>query len=243
MNDRVEELFHQLADVSPEERGRYLAAENVDAETRAQVEALLAFDSSDSVPFERDIAATASGALATLDVSGNRCGPFRLEKVIGRGGMGVVYLAVRDDGEVSQRVAIKLLRPGLSDEQRERFFGERQILAGLDHPHIARLLDAGRLMDGQPYLAMEFVDGKPIHEFTATLPLRAKIQLFLKVCEATAYLHRNLVIHRDLKPSNILVTPGGEPKLLDFGIAKLLDDTMDSTITGLRMLTPDYASP
>ncbi|MEZ5355489.1 MAG: serine/threonine-protein kinase [Bryobacteraceae bacterium] len=243
MTPRVEELFHLVADLPPGARARYFADHGVDEQTRREVEALLAFDSHDTSALTLDIGAAASRALSLLDAQGARCGSFRLMKVIGRGGMGVVYLAERDDGEVAQRAAVKLLRPGLADHQHERFLQERRILASLTHPNIAGLLDAGRLDDGQPYLAMEYVEGQPIDDFTASLPIPAKIRLFLKVCAAVAYMHSHLVIHRDLKPGNILVTAGGEPKLLDFGIAKIVDLATDATMTGLRMLTPDYASP
>ena len=185
-----------------------------------------------------------AAALARLEPKDLPCGPYRLGDLLGRGGMGTVYLAERVDGEVAQRVAVKLLRPGADDpELRQRFLAERQILATLSHPNIARLLDAGHREDGQPYLVMEYVEGKAIDVYTAGLGIRQKITLFLKVCAAVGYLHRNLVVHRDLKPANILVTDEGEPKLLDFGIAKMLDLTTDSTVTGMRMLTPDYASP
>jgi predicted Ser/Thr protein kinase/tetratricopeptide (TPR) repeat protein len=243
MNDRVAELFHRLVDLSPEERARYLASHDIDAETRKEAEQLLAFDCCASAPLVCDIGFVASRALSQLDAMGRRCGPYRLVSIIGRGGMGVVYLAQRADGEVTQRVAVKLLQPGLQDTQRERFLQEREILAGLTHPNIAHLLDAGHLEDGQPFLVMEYVDGKAIDAATAGMGVRQKIKLFLKVCGAVAYLHRNLVVHRDLKPSNIVVTEGGDPKLLDFGISKVLDMTTDSTMTGMRMLTPDYASP
>jgi tRNA A-37 threonylcarbamoyl transferase component Bud32/tetratricopeptide (TPR) repeat protein len=169
---------------------------------------------------------------------------FEISALLGRGGMGIVHLAERVDGEVSQRVAVKLLKPGTDDAWvRERFLGERQILAAISHPNIARLLDAGHREDGQPYLVMEYVDGTAIDVYTSGFGIRKKVALFLKVCSAAGYLHRNLVVHRDLKPSNILVTSEGEPKLLDFGIAKALDVSIDSTMTGMRMLTPDYASP
>jgi tRNA A-37 threonylcarbamoyl transferase component Bud32/tetratricopeptide (TPR) repeat protein len=243
MNARVEKLFHQLADLSPEERARYLAEHDIDEETRREAEQLLAFDSHDSAPLVRDIGFAADRTLTQLDAMGRRCGPYRLVSVIGRGGMGVVYLAERVDGEVTQRAAVKLLQPGLQDIQRERFLQEREILAGLTHPNIAHLLDAGHLEDGQPFLVMEYVEGKAIDVSTAGLDIRQKISLFLKVCAAVGYLHRNLVVHRDLKPSNIVVTEDGEPKLLDFGIAKMLELKTDSTTTGMRMLTPDYASP
>jgi serine/threonine protein kinase len=166
-----------------------------------------------------------------------------LLEVIGRGGMGAVYLAERADGEVTQQVAVKLLPPGAGATQRERFLQERQILASLAHPNIARMLGAGHVENGQPFLAMEYVKGKPIDVFCAGLSIRQKVRLFLQVCAAVGYLHRNLIVHRDLKPSNILVTSEGEPRLLDFGIAKILDVATDSTVTSMRMLTPDYASP
>jgi tetratricopeptide (TPR) repeat protein/predicted Ser/Thr protein kinase len=243
MNTRVAELFHALVDLSPEERMRYLVEHDIDEETWQEAEQLLAFDSRDSAPLLRDIGLVAGRTISQIDSTGRRCGPYRLVGVIGRGGMGVVYLAERVDGEVTQRAAVKLLQPGLHDTQRERFLQEREILAALTHPNIAHLLDAGHLEDGQPFLAMEYVEGKAIDVFTAGFGVRQKIRLFLKVCSAVSYLHRNLVVHRDLKPGNIVVTKDGEPKLLDFGIAKILDLTADSTVTGMRMLTPDYASP
>ena len=243
MNSRLEDLFHELADLSPAAREQYFARHGVDQQTRREVEELLAFDPSASGLLQRDIELAAQRALGHLDRVGQRCGPYRLVRLIGRGGMGAVYLADRADGEVSQQVAVKLLRPGADYLERERFLQERQILATLAHPNIARLLDAGHLEDGQPFLAMEYVDGNPIDVFTNELPVRKTLALFAKVCMAVAYLHRNLIVHRDLKPTNILVSEDGEPKLLDFGIAKLIYLTNDSTSTGLRMLTPEYASP
>jgi tetratricopeptide (TPR) repeat protein/predicted Ser/Thr protein kinase len=243
MSARVEELFHQLADLPAEMRAQFFTEHDVDEETRREVEALLAFDSGASEFLQQDIRVAVSRALPQIEASGSRCGPYRLLVVIGRGGMGAVYLAERADGEVNQRVAVKLLPPGAGDPQRERFLQERQILATLTHPNIARLLDAGHLENGQPFLVMEYVDGKPIDRFAAGLSVQRKIALFLKVCAAVAYLHRHLVVHRDLKPGNIFVTADAEPKLLDFGIAKLLDLATDMTVTGMRMLTPDYASP
>jgi tetratricopeptide (TPR) repeat protein/predicted Ser/Thr protein kinase len=243
MNARIEELFHRVADLTAESRRQYFAEHEVDEETRQEVEALLTFDSGASSFLQRDISIAASLALPQLDPSGWRCGPYRLLEVIGRGGMGAVYLAERADGEVTQQVAVKLLPPGAGASQRERFQQERQILASLAHPNIARMLGAGHVEDGQPFLAMEYVEGKPIDVFCVGLSIRQKVTLFLKVCAAVSYLHRHLIVHRDLKPSNILVTSEGEPRLLDFGIAKILDVATDSTITSMRMLTPDYASP
>src|SRR5579872_3603029 len=243
MNARVEELFHEVVDLSPADRARYFGEHQVDDEMRHEVEALLAFDSGARSFLERDVSIAARRALPQIEGKGWRAGPYRLLDVIGRGGMGAVYLAERADGEVTQSLAVKLLPPGAGDRQRERFLQERQILASLAHPNIARMLDAGHLGSGQPFLAMEYIPGKPIDVFAAGLSVRQKIALFIKVCTAVGYLHRNLVVHRDLKPGNILVTSDGEPKLLDFGIAKILDVATDATMTNMRMLTPDYASP
>jgi tetratricopeptide (TPR) repeat protein len=244
MRPRVEELFHEVADLSADARNRYFAERGIDAITQREVEALLAFDARSSTSLERDIGQVAERALARLEPKGAQYGPYRLGELLGRGGMGTVYLAERIDGELAQRVAIKLLRPGTYDPRaRQRFLAERQILANLSHPNIARLLDAGHGEDGQPYLVMEYVEGKAIDVYCTGLSIRSTITLFLKVCSAVGYLHRNLIVHRDLKPLNILVTGEGEPKLLDFGIAKMLDFSTDSTVTGMRMLTPDYASP
>ncbi len=244
MNTRVAELFHEVADFSEETRARYFAEREIDIKTRGEVEALLAFDRVLTSSLDQELGKVAKTALDRFDPKNLPCGPYKLKELIGRGGMGAVYSAERMDGELSQRVAVKLLRPGSDDPHlRKRFLAERQILAALSHPNIARLLDAGHRSDGQPYLVMEYVEGKPIDQFSAGLSLRQKIRLFLKVCAAVSYLHRNLVVHRDLKPQNLLVTKEGEPKLLDFGIAKMLELGTDSTMTSMRMLTPDYASP
>jgi serine/threonine protein kinase len=160
------------------------------------------------------------------------CGAFRLVRAIGSGGSGSVFLAERAAGGVAQRVAIKLLRPG-DDEAafRERFLRERRILAALNHPGIACLIDAGHTADGRPYLAMDYIEGTPIDVFAEELDLHTVLALFLQVCDAVSYAHRNLIIHRDLKPSNILVDSAGQAKLLDFGIARILDASQDQTQT------------
>ena len=177
-----------------------------------------------------------------------RVGPFRIERAIGEGGMGHVFLGVRDDGQFAQRVAIKVIRNASGGLVR-RFLEERRILASLEHPHIARLIDGGITDDGLPYFAMEYIDGEPIdrHCATAKLDLDERLGLFTQVCDAVSYAHRHLVVHRDLKPGNILVTTSGQVKLLDFGIAKLLDsvdrERIDLTQTGLRVMTPEVAAP
>ena len=185
------------------------------------------------------------------EMAGTRVGPWRLIAEIGRGGMGTVFLAERADGEFEQRAALKLLRPAIAaGEALRRFEQERQILASLTHPGIARLLDGGRTADGHPYLAMELIDGLPIDRYCRDrqLGVRERLALFLQVCRAVDHAHRLMVVHRDLKPSNIVVSSSGEVKLLDFGIAKLLQpdgagDTPSMTQTTSRALTPEYASP
>lgn len=175
-----------------------------------------------------------------------RIGPFRIVSELGHGGMGTVYLGERDDGQFEQRAALKLIRR-IEEGQGtvRRFLEERRILALLEHPRIARLLDGGISAEGQPYFAMELVEGEPIDRFCDArgLTVEGRLELFLAVCDAVQYAHQHLVVHRDLKPSNILVTGDGQIKLLDFGIAKLLDQGGEHTQGGLRALTPDYASP
>ena len=176
-------------------------------------------------------------------------GPYRIEKQLGIGGMGIVYLATRADGSFERRVAIKLLRHDRIDRLfLSRFQQERQILAQLNHPHIASILDAGKTADGDPYFVMEYVDGVPITEYCKThaLPTERKLDLFLQICDAIQHAHRNLTVHRDLKPGNVLVTEAGAVKLLDFGIAKLIEQPQDSLSEmppSVVLLTPEYSSP
>jgi eukaryotic-like serine/threonine-protein kinase len=182
------------------------------------------------------------------DRTGERIGAYAIIKELGRGGMGTVYLARRADGQFQKLVAIKILKRGTdTDEVLRRFRIERQILANLDHSNITRLLDAGITGDGLPYFVMEFIEGTPITRFVQreNLDLRGRLALFLKVCSAVDLAHKNLVIHRDIKPGNVLVKDDGEPKLLDFGIAKLLNSSDDGDITVAveRRLTPTYAAP
>ncbi len=249
---RIEEIFHGALDRTPAERSEFLDRHcGGDRALRAEVESLLSQQVADAflaVPIERAALAVARNA-ADARV-GQRLGAYRLTALIGEGGMGTVYRGVRDDDQYSKQVAIKLVKRGMdTGSLLRRFRHERQILASLDHPHIARLLDGGTTGDGLPYLVMEYIEGEPITSYceARTLTIAERLKLFLKVCAAVAYAHANLVVHRDLKPGNVLVTDEGVPKLLDFGIAKLLTDEdaeeAPKTITALHLMTPDYASP
>ncbi len=227
----IEQLFHEVVDLKSEERAAHFQSRQVPVEVREELEALLRHDAGPHLDFP-------------VEPLGEACGPYRLIRKLGAGGMASVYLAKRIDGEIDHNVAIKLLRHGADAPWLiGRFLRERQILASLRHPGIAQLLDAGRTAGGQPYLVMEYVDGTPIDEYCERLPLRKKVEMALQVCDAVAYAHRNLVIHRDLKPSNILVDASGHAKLLDFGIAKILHAATEVTLTRERMMTPEYASP
>jgi serine/threonine protein kinase len=246
MNREAEILFHEVADLSPEQRESYFRTANVPPSVRHEVEVLLHFDTSGAKPLTESVAECAEQLLDRVRDAKppEHCGPYRLARMLGRGGMGSVYLADRDDGEVKQRAAIKFLRYSGEDAAfRDRFLQERQILATLNHPGIARLIDAGHTEDGQLYLVMEYVEGEPIDVYAAKLDLRDTLKLFVQVCDAVSHAHRNLIVHRDLKPSNILVKADGHPKLLDFGIAKILEAGASQTQTRESLLTPDYASP
>jgi eukaryotic-like serine/threonine-protein kinase len=258
---RIDELFRTVADRPPAERDAYLTRVcGDDEELRGEVLELLSHETGDDFlqdPIKQ--AALAVTAEAPDELLGRRIGPYRLIRLIGRGGMGAVYEAVRDDEQFDQQVALKLIRRGMdSDFVRERFLRERRILASLDHPHIARLFDGGTTADGLPYFVMEFVAGEPITEYCQRneLSLEAKLKLFRGVCAAVQHAHQKLIVHRDLKPGNILIThpevngradgKAGTPKLLDFGIAKLLTPDADPhprTGTAVRLMTPEYASP
>ncbi len=244
MREEVISLFHEVADLPLSARVDYYASRGIPPNVREEVESLLQFDAH-TESLTGQIAETAQEALQASHGAPESqvWGRYRVIRLLGRGGMGAVYLAERNDGEVEQRVAIKVVHSstGLPVFQ-ERFLRERRILASLNHPGIARLLDAGQTDDGQPYLVMEYIDGVSIDEYCASLDLREVLKLFLAVCDAVAYAHRNLIIHRDLKPSNILIDGSGRPKLLDFGIAKIIDASEEAR-TVVRLLTPEYASP
>jgi serine/threonine-protein kinase len=247
--DRVDELFEAALERPAAERSAWLhGAAAGDAELVREVEELLAaHELADGV-----LDANVADVMRRLEPDDTRrIGVYRVVRELGRGGMGVVYLAERDDGQFRRRVAVKLLRGNPdAEELRSRFIAERQILASLDHPNISQLLDGG-ITDGRlPYLVMEYVEGLPITQYCERhrLTVAERLRLFQDVCAAVHHAHRNLIIHRDLKPSNILVTPTGQVKLLDFGIAKLLNPGLThigSPVTweSQRALTPEYASP
>jgi eukaryotic-like serine/threonine-protein kinase len=255
--DRIEKIFLHAREIpDPAARAEYLRTScGDDTALRGQVENLLSA-SSDADEFMSAMARRSGLPFAGDDrgdhLAGRLFGAYRLVRVIGRGGMGTVYLAERADEQFDKRVAVKLLPAGpATTAARQRFLAERRILAQLEHPGIARLLDAGLADDGSPYFVMEFVEGDTLirHCDSRGLGVSERLQLFLQVCEAVRYAHGKLVIHRDLKPANILVTADGVVKLLDFGIARVLDDTGDATPPtmatrwGLRPMTPAYASP
>ena len=246
--EQVQALFHEALSLEGDARDDLLGRVSArDSALADQVRSLLASHHEAGDFLDAPAAAAFLGTIA----AGERIGPYRVVEEIGRGGMGVVYRAVRDDEHFTKEVAIKLIEPGMrSDQILKRFRSERQILAMLDHPHIARLIDGGAAPDGSPYLVMEHVVGKPLLEYCDERGLGTdeRLRLFLVVCDAVAFAHQRLVVHRDLKSDNILVTADGAPKLLDFGIAKLLSQDpgeAPATITApmQRMLTPDYASP
>lgn len=266
---KIEAVFQAAIDLPNPDRDAFLAVEcGPDEELRLEVKKLLvSADSADG--FIESPVWTDSGFLNTTakkEISasfgqngddpadayiGQIIGAYRLTKEIGRGGMGAVYLAERADGEFYQRVAIKLIKRGMdSDFIIRRFRHERQILASFEHPFIARLLDGGTTRDGVPYFVMEYVEGQTFYTYSDSnrLDVRERLKVFQKVCSAIEYAHTKQIVHRDIKPSNILINRFGSPKLLDFGIAKILDpnlihESINPTASMLRMMTPDYASP
>jgi serine/threonine-protein kinase len=251
---QIEEIFQAAVERAPEERAAFLdQACAGDPELRQEVESLLAQEDSQETILTAAISAAAESLSATHsdDMIGRRIGVYRVTGLIGQGGMAEVFQAVRDDDQYQKQVAIKLVKRGMiTGFTLSRFRYERQILATLEHPHIARLLDGGTTEEGLPYFVMEYIEGQPITQYCENqrLSTRERLKLFRQVCAAVQHAHRNLIVHRDLKPSNILVTKDGMPKLLDFGIAKLLNpeltpETMAQTATAMRMMTPDYASP
>jgi eukaryotic-like serine/threonine-protein kinase len=249
----VKEIFNAALDLSPAERRAFIEECCADDELREEVEALLA-SADEAESFIESPALTRVASLVTEEkmpsLIGQQIGAYKIEREIGKGGMGAVFLASRADDEFDKKVAIKLIKRGFdTDEIVNRFRHERQILAALEHPFITRLIDGGSTADGLPYLVMDYVEGLPLSKYCAVrrVSLGERLDIFLKICAAVTYAHRNLIIHRDLKPSNVLVTEDGTPKLLDFGIAKLTapnaSQTLGGTRTTFRVMTPEYASP
>jgi eukaryotic-like serine/threonine-protein kinase len=257
---QVEEIFQTALDLRTEERARYVSVACAgDTILKRDVESLLSQHESAGNLLEEPIyGETEMSALESFvdddqdPLLGRRLGNYRIEREIGRGGMGAVYEALRVDNEFNKRVAIKLVKRGMdTDFILRRFRKERQILAALDHPHIALLLDGGTTDDGLPFFVMEYIEGRPLYSYCDAhqLNIAERLKLFRAICDAIHYAHQKQVVHRDIKPSNVLVTAEGIPKLLDFGIAKLLnpdlggDITHDPTATAMRLMTPEYASP
>ncbi len=254
--EQVKRLFQEALERPPEERDAFVEQACAD-DTTLRIELLSLLRSHDEAAgFLRDPPAELAARIleqerAGASLVGRRLGPYRLLQCIGRGGTGAVYLAVRDDDEFQKRVAVKVVRRGMAtSELLQRFRSERQILASIEHPNIARLLDGGSTEEGLPYFVMEYIEGEPITRYcdVRRLGVEARLRLFRTVCAAVKVAHQNLVVHRDVKPGNILVTADGVPKLLDFGIAKLLNPELareghDPTLLELRVMTPEFASP
>ncbi len=256
---RQARLLRAALDLPTAERDAFVVRESgTDAALLARLRQLLALDAATALPLDRPADAVVAQWLAADEAddtdatgpqpqAGMRVGPWRLVRELGHGGMGSVWLAARDDGQFQQQVALKLIRLGMDSEHVTRQFRrERALLARLQHPNIAQLIDGGLDERGRPWFAMEYIDGLPLGAWLATAHpgLRARLQLFAKLCRAVAHAHRQLIVHRDLKPSNVLVRADGEPCLLDFGIARLVEDEApEHTVTAQRFLTRDYASP
>ncbi len=242
---QIDQYFIDLYELPPDERRPALAAIE-DPRVRAQVESLLEHAGGQGT-VENIVQSVAAGASAAeKETYPERIGPYRITGVIGHGGMGAVYQGIRDDLDYEKLVAIKVI--GVSSAAPDvvnRFRQERRILASLEHPNIASLLDGGETSSGMPYIVMEFIEGVSITDYCVNhnLTTKERLRLFLQVCAAVSYAHQNLIVHRDIKPGNILVTPGGVPKLLDFGIAKLIEPGVNATMTMAQAMTPNYASP
>lgn len=245
MTTEVERLLDLAVQLPAHQRAQFLVHRCPDPRVRIEVESLLQYATSAETFLDQAIRDAALFLRTTAELSpGDWIGPYQIVSLIGRGGMGMVYLAERADGAFHQRVAVKVVQSANARSLLDRFQQERRILALLNHPNIARILDGGQTPNGLPYFVMEYVSGQTIDRFCEknNLSLRNRLKLFLKVCDAVRHAHQNLIVHRDLKPANIFVTEAGEPKLLDFGIAKVLDPAhLDSSSTGF--LTFAYASP
>jgi serine/threonine protein kinase len=250
---KISEIIETVLEKNEADRSVYLTQVcGADTAMREEIESLLSYEDKNSTHlFENNNL----GNLLILESDkvlqsfiGKQIGKYKTVKLLGEGGMGAVFLADRTDGEFEQQVAVKLLKQGfVSQMALNRFISERQILARLHHRFIAQLLDGGTTDEGLPFLVMEYIEGLPLLDYCnhQNLGLKDRLELFQKICSAVQYAHQHLVIHRDLKPSNIMVTGDGSPKLLDFGISKLVTDEGDiqPTQTEFRALTPGYASP
>ncbi len=251
--NKVKEIFNKASELSGEERLSFIKNEcRGDAQLEAEIIDLLRADSGSSTLIDGmlHLSHELPEEIPAEPETAENIGPYRIVQELGRGGMGVVYLVERADDQYRKRMALKLVKRGMdTDEILQRFRSERQILASLEHPNIARLYDGGVTGDGRPYLVMEYVDGEPFLSYCdkRTLTIDERLQLFISVCKGVQFAHHHLIVHRDLKPSNILVTNEGEVRLLDFGIAKLLQDPADGdrayTRPWARHVTPQYASP
>jgi non-specific serine/threonine protein kinase/serine/threonine-protein kinase len=244
----VKDTFAEAYDLPSEERVSFLnEILEQDPELYREVVSLLAASEQPDNIIENNAVDLASNvAIDEPDLTGRQFGNYRIIRELGSGGMGAVFLAERDDGQFKMQVALKVVRQSVVDSDTlKRFLAERQILADLHHPNIAALHDGGVTDSGEPFLAMEYIEGMPLTEYANDkyLSIRERLELFLKVCSAVSFAHRNLIIHRDIKPSNIIVTADGEPKLLDFGLAKALSFEANKTQTAFRAFTPAYASP
>ena len=251
---QIEAIFEQALELEANERAAFVQKSCTgDEELRREVESLLESHATAGGFIDDRSLFISEAGLKDDDEDvrvGQLIGAYRIVREIGRGGMGAVYLAERADEQYRRRVAIKVIKRGMdTDAVLRHFRKERQILADFDHPNIARLFDGGTTVNGLPYFVMEYIEGVAIDQYctVSTLSIEERLELFLQVCTAVSYAHRHTVIHRDVKPSNILVTSDGVPKLLDFGIAKMLQttDSQESLVTaaGLRPMTPEYASP
>jgi eukaryotic-like serine/threonine-protein kinase len=251
---QIRELFEAALERDPSRRLHFLEQACLgDAELLGEVQKLIEADEQGDTLLDDLLGAqeVLTRFPPPLPIEGRRIGPYRIEREIGRGGMGIVYLASRADGAFRKQFAFKVVQYSLtSDELLVRFRREREILGSLDHANIARLVDAGATEEGLPYYVMEYIEGQPIDRYCdeQRLNITQRTNLFRAVCQAVQYAHQNLVVHRDLKPSNILVTTDGTVKLLDFGIAKFLDHhrqeaVFAATVVGMRLMTPEYASP
>ena len=245
MNCEIQRLFDLAAELPSDERPAFLVQSCQDSLVRVEVESLLQYATGEESRFADMVRDVALAVRADGELSrGDQIGAYRIVSEIGRGGMGTVYLADRADGAFYQQVAVKVVQSENTEFLLERFWQERRILALLNHPNIARIFDGGQTPEGLPWFVMEYVNGQTIDRFAdkQNLTISGRLELFLKVCDAVQHAHQSLIVHRDLKPANIFVTETGEPKLLDFGIAKVLDPTnLNSAST--RLLTPEYASP